>query len=284
MSHKILETNNYSKFELSPFNREIGKLDNLITSMKKFGFLSGCPITVRRKSNGKLMIILGHHRFYAAQSLGIPIKYVEEKQILDPYIIEKAGRIWEMKDWAISRWNNDQGPYIVVMEYHKATGIPLHCCISMLAGDSAGSGNHSEAFKNGRYKLGDPTHANIVKEIVLHLKKCGIDWAANRSLVQAISKVAWAEGFNHEVLKKKITNHRQFVQKQPSKQAYVDMIDAIYNYGSRQKIDLSFRAEEAAKRRNAINKKKADSPKTIKEQGQQKVKAKPNYNLEVLYS
>lgn len=256
MSQKILETNNYSRFELSPFNRDIGKLDSLYLSMKMFGFLSGFPVIVKRLPNGKLMILFGHHRFMAAKNLGLSIKYVEERQKLDPYIVEQAGRIWEMKDWLTSRRSNDQGPYIEVQKYHLETGIPLHCCISMLAGDSAGSGNHSKLFKSGKYKLGDPKNANIVKDIVLHLKSIGIAWATNRSFVDAISKVAWVDIFNPAVFKKKTSNHRQLLQKQASKQAYVEMIDTIYNFGSRQKIPLAFLADKKAKERNVATKKK----------------------------
>jgi hypothetical protein len=284
MSYKILETNNYSKFELGPFNRDIGNIEDLMVSMKRYGFLSGCPITVKRKSNGKLMIILGHHRFRAAEKLGIPIKYVEEKEDLDPYIIEKPGAVWNLQDWLTSRFRNNLAPYVAVRKYHTETGIPLNCVISMLAGDSAGSGNHQKAFKNGTYKLGDPTHSNIVKDIVLHLKGVGVNWATNSYLIHAISKVAWVQGFSPTVLKKKIGTHRQLVQKQSSKQAYVDMIDAIYNYGSRQKMPLSFLADEAAKQRNVINKTQKPSVGAKQNKDQQQEQIRKHYNLEVLYS
>jgi hypothetical protein len=42
------------------------------------------------------------------------------------------------------------------------------------------------------------------------------------------------------------------MKKQPSKQAYIEMLDSLYNRGSQKKIPLTFLAEEAARKRNVV--------------------------------
>lgn len=220
--------------------------------MKKYGFLDAYPLMVQRNGKGKLIILDGHHRFMAAQRVGISVKYVETH--LNIYVpdIWQTDRPTSMADWLISYSREGREAYLVVQDYYRLTGIPLTCCISMLAGDSAGSGNHGIKFKSGNYKLGDPAHASIVADIVLHLKKIGVSWAANQYLVAAISKIARVEIFDPSILKNKMSSHRQLLQKQPSKQDYAEMLDDVYNRQSRIKIPLSFLADEAAKKRNVI--------------------------------
>ena len=76
---KILETNNYGKFVLSPCNREVKKTWNLEASLLKYGFRDGTPIEVVRLDNGLLEVQDGHNRSDAARKLGIAVKYVEVK-------------------------------------------------------------------------------------------------------------------------------------------------------------------------------------------------------------
>lgn len=249
MARQILETNNYSKFILAPFNREIGDTRRLEALMLRDGFWDEEPILVKRVGN-KLMILKGQHRFFVARKLGIPVKYVETQREVNIPEGEKAKRYWSMEDHLFSYCQEERPAYLQVKEYHEETGIPLNACVSMLGGNSAGSGNHSKFFKAGTYKLGDPAHAAIVGDIILHLKKIGISWATNQYLVIAISKIAWAEGFNPSILKTKMSNHRQLLEKQASKQDYVDMLDTIYNRNSQVKVPLAFLADEAAKKRN----------------------------------
>jgi len=256
MGRQILETNNYGKFKLAPFNRDLGNTKSLEESMKKYGFLEGFPLLVKRNGQGKFVILAGHHRFHVAKKLGIPVKYVETKVEINIPELEKATISWNIQNYLESYCREERRAYLRVREYHEETGITLNACISLLAGDSAGSGNHSKIFKAGNYKLGNPAHAALVGDIVLHLRKIGVSWATNQYLVAAISKIVWVKECDTSIMKNKMSTYRQFIQKQPSKQNYLEMLDAIYNRGSHTKIPLAFLADEMAKQRGPnINKK-----------------------------
>lgn len=76
MPVKIFETSNTKLFELWGANRDVEKIKKLMESMKKHGWINSRPMSVVQGCNGKIIIKDGHHRFEAAQRLGIPFKYV----------------------------------------------------------------------------------------------------------------------------------------------------------------------------------------------------------------
>lgn len=251
MSRHILETYNYNKFVLAAFNRSVEKTKRLEASMRKDGFWDDEPILVKR-ANGKLEIVRGQHRFCVARSLGLSIKYLETTREVNIAAEENIRRPWSLKDYLFSYCQMRKEAYLKVKEYHEETGIPLTACISMLAGDSAGSHNQNTRFKDGTYTLGSLSHSRVVASIIKQAHISGFpDWN-NNLFVQALSKIVWAEGFASEVMKDKIKTFCHFMKKQPSKQDYIEMLDSIYNRQSHTKIPLAFLAEEAAKKRNAI--------------------------------
>lgn len=254
MAKQILETNNYQKFILSPFNRPIRSTKRLEASMKKDGFWDDEPILVKRSDNGKFIILRGQHRFYVAKKLGIPVKYLETNREVNIPLEEKTKISWKLSDYLFSYCQMRIDSYLRLNDYHENTGIPLVCCISLVAGESAGSHNRANDFKMGNYKVGNPAHSRVVASIVAAAKESGYPFWGLRLFVEAVSRIAWAEGFASEVMKEKIRTFVQFMKKQPTMQDYVEMLDSIYNRQSHTKIPLAFLAEEAARKRNAVKK------------------------------
>ena len=99
MSGRILESNNYSRFELTPFNRDVKKTKHLESLMRREGWIDAYPAHVIRNGDGRLLIKAGHHRFVVAQRLGIPIKYVECKDTTTIHELEKATIRWSIQDY-----------------------------------------------------------------------------------------------------------------------------------------------------------------------------------------
>lgn len=252
MSRQILESNNYQRFVFSDFNRDVVTTKYLYDSMCKYGFLDAYPIMVKRNGAGKLEILDGHHRFMVAQELGIPVKYVEEKQTINIPDLWMTDRATSMADWLTSYSRAGREVYLAVRDYRRETGIPLNACISMLGGETAGSHNKSTAFKKGTFTLGDPAHAGIIKNIVLHCKKAGIEWGANNQFVAALSRVSQAKGFDVGRLKNKISTFSHFMERQPTIRAYEALLESIYNRQSQHKVPLGHLANEAARERNAV--------------------------------
>jgi hypothetical protein len=249
----VLETNNHSKFVLSDFNRRISGTWHLEQSLLKHGWLDEYPMAVTRLPNGKLRIEDGHHRFYAARKHGIPVKYVEKKPNDKPQITQgerdKTHRNWTLKNYMESFAQNDFPTYMAVSEFHKRTGIKLNACISMLSGVSAGSGSWRTQFTEGTYRLGDPAHANLVADLVAHCKTHGFLFWNDTPFVCALSKIAWAEVFDPQVLKHKIAASPELLRKAGKREEYILMLEAIYNRYSKELVALAISAEDAARKR-----------------------------------
>jgi len=258
MTQKIQETSDYGKFELLPFNRDVKKIKYLEQSMRKYGYLDPYPLHVVRNFNGKLRIKAGHHRFSVARKLAIPVKYIVcDDGGITVYELEKSTTTWSLQDYLISNIKEGRHAYIAVKQYYDRTDIPLLCCISLLGGETAGSSNKVDSFKAGIFELGDPQNANLVETIINFLKdRCGVKWASNSRLVSAISRMCWVEEFDSKRFMKKVKEHSYLLEKQPSIEAYGDMIELIYNRHSQNKAPLKFLADDMARKRNPAKKDK----------------------------
>ena len=254
MGKQILETNNYGKFEMTDFNRDVKTTKLLELSMKRHGWIDACPLHVLRDGNGKLKIKQGHHRFLAAQRIGIPVKYVECNDDATIYELEQPTRRWTMEDYLTSHCRVGLPEYLKVREYCEESGISLHHAISMLGGEAAGSGNFQEVFKEGKYKIRkESIHALLVKDIVLLLKKQSVKFYNTSLLVQAISKILWIKDFNLSRMKSKIKTFSGQLEKKANLDQYLDMLETLYNRQSQAKVPLKFLAYEEAKKRRLAN-------------------------------
>ncbi|MFA5377574.1 MAG: ParB N-terminal domain-containing protein [Dehalococcoidia bacterium] len=251
-------TNNSAKFELLNFNRDVEKTRRLEESMKKHGYIPAYPIHCVSNGAGKFKIKAGHHRFYVARKLGIPFYYVVCEDKASIFELERSTNRWVVKDYLTAHMREGKNKdYVKVSEYMDETGIGLQNTMSMLGGHSAGSGNFQSEFKDGTFKIRkDSDHAEIVKDIVLHAKKCGIAFFSNTLFVQAISKVVWVDSFCISKFKAKIKLFSGMMEKKANLQQHLDQLEDIYNRQSRDKVPLAFLAAQKARDRNIANSKK----------------------------
>jgi hypothetical protein len=245
---KIMESNNYNKFVLCSFNRDVKRTRWLEESMLKYGWLDAYPMQVKRLPNGNFEIIAGHHRYFVARKLGIPLKYVEENQEVSIHELEQATVPWTMRNWLDSHVRAGKKDYATLLEFHKKTGISISLCISLLSLYADG-GRLNANFKDGQFEVGSIKHALLVGEIIIFCKSVGIRFARDRSFVAAVAKISYADGFDAEILKKKIAAHQALMVKQPTMKEYIDLLDLVFNRAARVRVPLAFNAEEAARER-----------------------------------
>lgn len=248
-------TKDYSKFELCQFNRSVEKTKFLRESMKKHGFIPAYPIHCNASDNGRLAIKAGHHRFEVAQELGIPLFYVVTEDSATIHELEKATTKWSINDYMNSFAKCGVDAYVKVKEYHERTGIPLKQCISMLGGESAGSGNQSTKFKHGEFKLADWNHADEVADVVLHCKGLGIR-STDSIFVQTISRCMFVPEFSPEVFKLRAASN--VVRFKPCRLVIeqIALFEEIYNMKARNenRLPLTFLANKAMAERVACKK------------------------------
>jgi len=243
----------YDKFELLQFNRNVNRTKHLESSMSRHGWIDAYPAHVVENGNGKLKIKAGHHRFFVARKLNLPIKFVVCDDDSSIHELEKATTPWRIGDYLESHLRTGNPAYSIIKEYHDRTGISISSCISMLSGETAGSTNKNEMFKRGEIKIKKTDHAETVAGIVAAMKKAKIKFATNNMLVQAISRIAWVKKFSKTQMIHKIKTFPSLIEKRPNVQSYSEMLSDVYNRQSKTKIPLAFMANETMKKRSLFN-------------------------------
>jgi hypothetical protein len=240
MKTEIIETKDYNRFEMLGFNRDVKRTDSLEASMKRHGWIPAYPMHVVQNSKGKLKIKAGHHRFYVARKLGIPVQYVVCHDDATICELEESTNSWSLNDYLTSNIRNGKGSYQEIQEYCRRTGITISGALSLCGGHQT-STKEVKRFKKGIYELyGDDVPAEMVGGIVLCMKQAGVTWAATNLLVRALSKVILVEDFNEEVMKRQIEKYSYLITKQLSVYGYLRMLETVYNRSNRNRIPLAF--------------------------------------------
>jgi hypothetical protein len=251
---KLQCTKNYEIFEMDPINRDLSEKPVLLASMRAHGFMPSSPIHCTRSRGGKLRVVRGHHRLHYAKRLDLHVWYVVDDSNTDIYDLEgDSNSRWSLRDFLMSRAKAGNEHCQRVLEFQRKHGLPLGVAISLMGGHSAGSDNKQAQVKNGTFKVaGDLSHANAVVDIVDHCKSAGVPVATSAAFVVALSTVVRVPEFDAKVLKHRITLNPGLIEKRSSVDAYLDVLDAAYNYMAKAKrFPLKFRAKEIGRQRQA---------------------------------
>lgn len=254
---KIFTTKDYDLFEVLAFNRDVVKTADLELSMVKHGFIPAYPLHCVRNGNGKLKVKAGHHRLEVAKRLGLAVHYVVCDDTASIQSLEAATRPWSMRDYLTSFARSGLDDYQIVKDYVARTGITMAAAVSMFGGHSAGSGNINHSFKGGEYKVVDMQHPEDVACIVGKCKEYGVPCAKHLMFVNAISRLVRVPQFDAERFLHKVSANVTMMRKQPNLRGYMDMIEAVYNRNSQDKVPLAFMADEAMKKRNPATRRRA---------------------------
>lgn len=257
MSYKLCATRDYGLFEIHTLNRNVENTRGLEQSMRKHGFLPAYPLHVVRAASGKLQIKDGHHRFDVAIRLGLQIYYVVCDDSATLRDINNGVHRWSMRDYFTSFCNakhadgsNAFPEYTKIREYMDATGIGLQASIAMLGGRGAASGVNVSTFESGTFRVIETEHANVVGDVVLHCVKCGVPFARSMRFVGALSKVIRVPIVDVDRLMRRIQSNPAMMILQPTVNAYIALLESVYNRQSQEKLAISHLAEAVAKNRS----------------------------------
>jgi hypothetical protein len=243
----INETREYSKFKFSEKNRAIdnGALRKMINSLKIYGWLSAYPMHVTPQ-NGRLVIIDGQHRFTAAQSLNLPVLYVVSEEADDRSLglINSAQKPWDKFDFVSSFHNQGNSHYTKLLDFSETNKLPLGVAARLLMGQHGGRTTCTKEIRDGKFKIKNIQSAENIAQIILRLKKI-VKWASNSNFVSALMKASRVKGFNHEQFISRCEANPGLLVLQPTTDAFLEMIEKIYNYRTSQKNKLSIKFEAA---------------------------------------
>lgn len=246
LATEIYETDNYKMFVVDSHNRPVGRTVGLELSMATHGFWSSKPIIVRELPNGDLLVIDGHRRLLAAFRTGTPVKYVIEKANISRYEVETTKVSWSLKQWLDSHADAGNHHYQYVRKYQAETKIPLSICYPLFLGNVNPTALDVLKFKKGDYVIADKTLANVLGDMVQYCRKREISFATSRGFVKALAYVIKIKEVNINVLKQKIKSHPHLMKVQGTVEQYCSLLEEVYNYHNKEKVNIAFKAKELA--------------------------------------
>ena len=251
MSSKTIQaTKNYRLFANSAENRplDIKKHKKLLDSMKLYGFLRCFPIVVVRDTEGKLRVKDGQHRLAIAEQLGLTVYWVEETTDFDVAVINCTPKTWTLKDFALKHAQNGLKPYQDGIDFADQHNLPIGTAFSLLSGTTSFS-NCQDDFIGGTFKIKDRPWAEAVAGIYGPLG--AIQPALkNARFIEACMAVCRVKDFDAKRLIANAERCREKLVPFSTKDAYLDMLETVYNFGRKQLVGLKAEATMAMRDRS----------------------------------
>ena len=251
-TRKIQSTKNYRMFTRCQENRPTKPKDHkrLERSMRKYGFLQSFPIVVHRNGDKHLIVKDGQHRLQFAETLGLPVYFVEEPVDFDVSEINCTSQIWKLRDFAQTFAAKGLRPYEEGLAFADEYKLPIGTAFALLSGVVTFGHCHA-AFTGGTFVIKDRRWADSVAALYSGLNALS-PVLKNARLLEACMAVCRVKDFDNGRLLSCAERCREKLVAYSTKEAYLQMLDEIYNFGKQKRVALRFEAEQAMKKRSAV--------------------------------
>jgi hypothetical protein len=252
---KMTATKNYRLFERSDKNRplDLVKHKKLVESMKQYGFLSCFPIACCRNGDAHLIVKDGQHRLAIAESLGLPVFYVVEPVDFDVASINGTPRTWTLKDYAQNYFARGVASYGQGLEFAETHHLPIGTAFALLAG-TTGYSNVRHDFESGKFRVKDRQWAERVAGVYAPLVAMSPRIRTSVFLLACMAVCRVTE-FDAERLTRNAQRCREKLVPYSTRDAYLEMIEAVYNFGRKTLVGLKNQAVMAMRDRSAAQEK-----------------------------
>ena len=234
---QVQSTTDYFRFKTLEGNRNTNQLHLKRLKQSMADNYLFTIITV----NEELEIIDGQHRFNCIKELGLPVNYVicSGYGLKEVQILNQNSKTWNADDYLTGYCNLGKREYHKYKEFKDHYGFGHNESMSMLSGHICGSGSVIGQFKNGRFKATHLRDARVKADKILLFKDLYKGYK-RRAFVYALLELMEKEQFE-------FTEFLQKVKLQPSaltdcqdRAQYISLIEEIYNYKRRMKVNLRY--------------------------------------------
>lgn len=237
--NEVYSTKDYNKFKFRGDNRIIKEshVRGLVENMRVRGWEPGSYVVINEKGE----VIDGQHRVKAATKLGIPIFYtIERKAGFDT--IRNLNR--NQKNWALTDhihgYVEENNPHYIKLNNFIKEYPELKVTECMMLCKNSFTSVSREDFESGNFTVKDMVKAREWANNIMSLKPYFKGFNRSifvRALVKVLSK---KEEFKFDRFLHKVTIRPNLIRMCGTVEQYVDMIEEIYNFGSRDKVNLRF--------------------------------------------
>jgi|TARA_R110000782_G_scaffold51494_1_gene110925 hypothetical protein len=235
---KIKKTNNYDIFSSVEGNRAVNPnhVKKLMSAMEKELLVS--PIIV----NERLEVIDGQHRLAACSRLGLPIYYItvegyDREQV---QMLNVNSRNWSTDDFVESMISKGSEDYTILKAFREKFKIPYTSSVALLGSLSSEYNRQLMfKFKEGDFKIKDLKRGQDVGDLVEKASKY-FEAARTKYFVSAITRCYDNPVFDGNDFIHKLSLNSSMINKCRNTKQYLEVIEEIYNYRRRDKVNLRF--------------------------------------------
>lgn len=227
-------------------------IKRLAASIKRYGMLIN-PILV----NERYEIIDGQHRYLAAKETNAPIYYI----IVSGYALEQVHTLnmnqknWTAKEFLHGYANMGLKDYIILRDFwHKHSWMTLSNAIalcsntltshnytqSLIIRENGRVDNRKKDFKAGTWKAGNMQLAETNALKIKTIEPFFPDGYNDSGFISTMLTLFKNENFNHDNFIQKLKLQRTALTKCATREQYKLLIEDIYNYKSRNKVNLRY--------------------------------------------
>lgn len=233
--NKVYKTSDLTIFKTLDGNRDViqSHLKRLAKSMKDNKLFS--PIIV----NEKMEVIDGQHRLMSSKMNNIPIEYiiVNGYGLKEVQVLNANSKNWNSDDYMNGYCDLMNPEYIKYREFKNQYGFGHSECQSLLS-NTADSGLQP-IFNSGNFKIKDYKKAVDMAERITMVSEFYKGYK-RRSFVFALMNLFNNENFEFTQFIQKLKIQSTALVDCTTTSSYLLLIEDIYNYRSRNKVNLRF--------------------------------------------
>lgn len=191
--------------------------------------------------NEKYEIIDGQHRFECVKELKLPLHYIVCKGygLNEVHVLNQNSKTWNADDYLTGYCNLENKNYLQYKKFKEKYQLGHNECMAMLTGVNTGGGNIFEDFKNGNFKITHLEEAEHRAEKIWLFKDI-YDGFKRRAFVYAMLYLFDKPQFEFTEFLQKVKNQPSALTDCNDSKQYVSLIEEIYNYRRREKVNLRY--------------------------------------------
>jgi len=192
--------------------------------------------------NENYEIIDGQHRFEVIKELELPLNYIvcNGYGLNEVHILNANSKTWNADDYMNGYCELGYPDYIKYRDFKDKYKMPHNVCKAILSGISSNArGEAIKQFYNGTFKVNNYFFAVGVAE---HIKSLSAyyDGATQANFIFAILQLLKNVKFNVSELTAKMKAYPTMMKNCATKEQYIALIEEIYNYRRRDKVNLRY--------------------------------------------
>jgi len=237
---QVHTTKDYSLFKILNGNRDVNHLhlSRLKESMKKN------HLTTIIMVNEKFEIIDGQHRFLISQELKLSINYIVSKNygLAEVQILNANMKNWTIVDYVNGYCDLGYKDYEIYRKFINEYGFTNQVALVLLSGEFICGNSEvsiSTKFKEGKFKINDLNNSKKMADKIMMIEPYYKGYL-RRSFIFALIGMFKNENFEFTEFLAKLKQQPTTLQDCTNVSQYKSLIEEIYNYRRREKINLRF--------------------------------------------